>query len=141
MDKSLREPQGPTEACLDAFFKALPKMRREMDARTLVGPILGLAAIGRVKAREMVSIAGDLERAGDALNAMRLYEVAYGAADATEAEQETACFRTGLILENVVHDRDRALNCYAEVVHRWPMGSFGAQAEARIKGLHARAKV
>ena len=141
MDKSLREPQPPTGACLDAFFKALPKMRREMDPRTLVGPILGLASTGRVKAREIVSIAGDLERAGDAVNAMRLYEVAYGAPDATDAEQETACFRTGLICENVVHDRDRALNCYAEVVHRWPMGSFGPQAESRIKGLHTRAKV
>ena len=141
MDKSLREPQGPTQACLDAFFKALPKMRREMDPRTLVGPILGLASGGRMKARDLTSIAGDLERAGDALNAMRLYEIAYGAPDATEAEQETACFRTGLICENVVHDRDRALNCYAEVVHRWPMGSFGPQAESRAAGLRGRARV
>ena len=59
--------------------------------------------------------------------------------DATDAEQETACFRTGLILENTVHDRDRAAACYGEVLHRWPMGSFGAQAKTRLAGIQARA--
>ena len=141
MDKSLREPQGPSQTCTDAFLKALPRMRRELDPRVLAAPVLGLAPRNLVKAREIVAIAGDLERAGDPLNAMRLYEAAYGAADATEAEQETACFRTGLICENVVHDRERAVNCYAEVVHRWPMGSFGDQAQTRMNRIQGGAKV
>ena len=75
MDKSLREAHGPKQECVDAFFKALPKMRREMDPRVLAAPILALSGKGLVKAREMVSLAGDLERAGDNQSAMRLYEV------------------------------------------------------------------
>lgn len=141
MTKSLRDPQGPNQACVNAFFKALPKMRREMDPRVLAAPIVGLAPGGLVKAREMVSFAGDLERAQDNVNAMRLYEMAYGAADATEAEQETACFRCGLICENVVHNRERAVDCYAEVVHRWPMGPFAQQAQTRLNGIRGRTRV
>jgi len=141
MDKSLREPRGPNQECVDAFFKHLPKMRREMDARTLAKPIAGLAFHGLVKAKEMVSLAGDLERAADNVNAMRLYETAYGSPDATEDVQETACFRTGLLCENVLHDLDRAKSCYAEVLHRWPMGSFADQAKLRMAGIQNRAKV
>ena len=141
MDKSLREAHGPNQACVDAFFKALPKMRRELDPRVLATPMLGLAHKGLVKARELVSLAGDLERAGDNGSAMRLYEAAYGAADATDAEQETACFRTGLLNENVAHQPDRALACYAEVLHRWPMGPFAPQAKSRTEGIRKRVKV
>lgn len=141
MDKSLRDAFGPNQACIDAFFKALPRMRRELDPRVLAAPVLGLAAKGLVKAREMVSLAGDLERATDNVNALRLYECAYGAADATDADQETACFRCGLLLENVVHDRDRASACYAEVLHRWPMGPFAPQARTRLDGIKARVRV
>ena len=141
MDKSLRESYGPKQECVDAFFKALPRMRREMDPRVLAAPILALSSKGLVKAREMVSLAGDLERAGDNPTAMRLYEVAYGAADATDAEQESACFRTGLLNENVTHRPDQALACYAEVLHRWPMGPFAAQAKMRTEGIRKRVKV
>ncbi len=139
MTKALRDPQGPNQACTDAFLKALPRMRREMDARVLAAPVLGLVPQGLFKAREMVSLAGDLERAADNLAAMRLYEAAYGAPDATEAEQETACFRTGLILENTVHNRDRAAACYNEVLHRWPMGPFADQSKMRLAGIQSRA--
>ncbi len=141
MDKSLREAYGPKQECVDAFFKALPRMRREMDPRVLAAPMTALADRGLVKAREMVSLAGDLERAGDNLAAKRLYELAYGAPDATDAEQETACFRTGLLNENVAHKPDVALACYAEVMHRWPRGPFAAQAKARTEGIRKRVKV
>jgi membrane associated rhomboid family serine protease len=141
MDKSLREAHGPNQECVDAFFRHLPKMRREMDARVLGNPILGLAHKGLVKAREMVSIAGDLERAADNQNALRIYEAAYGAPDATEDEQETACFRCGLLYENVMHNLGRASACYAEVLQRWPMGSFAQQAKVRMTGIQGRNKV
>ncbi len=141
MDKSLREARGPNQACVDAFFKALPKMRREMDPRALAAPLVALSGQGLVKAREMVSIAGDLERAADNANAMRLYEIAYGAADSTEAEQETACFRCGLISENIVHNRERAAACYSEVLHRWPMGPFAQQATVRLTAIQGKVKV
>lgn len=141
MDKSLRDPQGPSQDCVDAFFKQLPRMRREMDVRVLANPMLGLSSRGLVKAREMVSLAGDLERAADNVSAIQLYETAYGAPDATEAEQETACFRFGLISENVLHDRERASACYAEVLHRWPMGPFAQQAQTRLAAIQGRAKV
>ena len=141
MDKSLRESQGPNQACVDAFFKHLPQMRREHDPRVLASPIMGLSVKGLVKAREMVSLAGDLERAQDNVNAMRLYETAYGAADATDDVQETSCFRTGLLCENVLHNADRAASCYHEVLHRWPMGSFAQQAKVRLTALQSRTKV
>ncbi|RYG24722.1 rhomboid family intramembrane serine protease [bacterium] len=141
MDKSLRESQGPNQACVDAFFKHLPKMRREMDPRVLAAPIMGLSHKGLVKAREMVSLAGDLERTSDNVNAMRLYEVAYGLPDATDDVQETSCFRTGLLCENVLHNADRAASCYHEVLHRWPMGSFAQQAKVRLTALQSRTKV
>ena len=138
MDKSLRDPRGPNEACLAAFMKALPKMRREMDPRPLAAPILGLAHLGHVSARDLISIAGDLERAADGQNALRLYEMAYGAPDATEAEQETACFRCGLLYENTALNPERAIGCYTEVLNRWPMGPFGQQAQTRLNGLRAK---
>jgi hypothetical protein len=89
----------------------------------------------------MVSLAGDLERAQDNVNAMRLYETAYGASDATDDVQETSCFRTGLLCENVLHNADRAASCYHEVLHRWPMGSFAQQAKVRLTALQSRTKV
>lgn len=141
MDKSLREPRGPNQECVDAFFKHLPKMRREMDPRTLAKPIQGLAFHGLVKAKEMVALAGDLERAADNVNAMRLYETAYGMPDATDEVQETACFRTGLLCENVMNDLERAKSCYTEVLQRWPMGSFADQAKVRLTGIQNRTKV
>ena len=140
MDKSLRDPKGPNQACVDAFFKLMPRMRKEMDPRTLAAPFVALSGQGLVKAREMVSLAGDLERATDNVNALRLYETAYGAADATEAEQETACFRTGLLCENVMHAPDRAAACYGEVLHRWPMGPFAQQAKVRLTGIEGRTR-
>lgn len=140
MDKSLRDTQGPNQACLAAFEKAFPKMRREIDPRALAAPMLGLAHLGKVRARDLIALAGDLERAADTQNALRLYEVAYGMADVTDAEQETACFRAGLLYENTALNAERAAGCYAEVLNRWPMGSFAASAQSRLKGLQARAR-
>ncbi len=139
MDKSLRAPQGPNEACLSAFMKALPRMRREVDVRALASPLLGLAHLGKVPTRDVIALAGDLERATDTRAALRLYEVAYGAPDATEAEQETACFRAGLLYENTALNPERAAGCYAEVLNRWPMGSFASSAQTRLSGIRARA--
>lgn len=141
MDKSLRDPYGVRDDCRQAFLTALPKMRREVDARSLANPVLALASQGCISSRELVSIAGDLERAADGVNAARMYEVAYGLPDATEAEQETACFRTGLLYENVLHGPERAAACYNEVLQRWPMGPFAPQAKSRLEGLRKRVPV
>lgn len=134
MDRSLRETHGLKQECADAFFRLYPKMLQEFDPRQIAPVVASLAAQDMIKAREIMDLAGRLERSNDTLTALSLYEKVFSIKDAQPADFEAATFRIAMLCERMAN-RDRAIETYKHLLSHWPMGTFAQQAQARLQAL------
>jgi membrane associated rhomboid family serine protease len=136
MHRSLREQGGVRPECVASFLRLLPKMLQEHEVGTVGYCVAALAyAPGTVSVRDLLQVAGALEKFGEANLAVRLYEAILREPAAGPADRESATFRIGIISECVFGNHQRAAESYRDVIRQWPMSPFAEQARARLAAV------
>ncbi|HVT11690.1 MAG TPA: rhomboid family intramembrane serine protease [Fimbriimonadaceae bacterium] len=139
--RSMRDIGGVRQNCIDAFVRLLPKIVREQEPGPVAICILTLnLPPGAVKPMYVTELASKLERTGDNVTALRLYDLIVNDPKATPADHEFATFRIGMLCESAMGNYGRAQSCYQEIVTRYPMGAFAEQAKVRLKYVSSRVK-
>jgi len=140
MHKSLSQAGGVKPECQETFLRSIPKMMQEQEIGPIAYCVGALAqAPGVVHSRILIETASRLERVGDNLTAMRMYDLILKDPAASEGDQEAATFRVGLLAESAFSNYHQAMAAYQEVIRRWPMSPFAEQAAARLKVVSVRA--
>ncbi len=133
MDQSLRSVQGPGQEVVDAYFKLLPRMLKELDILPVASSLLNLMRFpGMVRSRELLEAAARVERAGEPTLAMSLYEATLQSSGVSASDLEIATFRIAVLCDGPLKNPARSAQCYQEIITKWPMGPFADQAKARL---------
>ncbi|HVL38887.1 MAG TPA: rhomboid family intramembrane serine protease [Fimbriimonadaceae bacterium] len=136
MHRSMRDPQGPKAECREAYFRLLPRIIAELPPQSTGAMLAAMSTTpGAVPARYLLDVAGRLERERDLLTALRLYDAVVRDSASRPEDVEAALFRTALLCEMGLGQRDRAVHTYQEVIRRYPMSPFADQARVRLNGM------
>jgi hypothetical protein len=93
---------------------------------------------GSIPVVYLVQMATKLERSGDNLTALRLYEMILADPSTSGQDRESALFRAGMLCESAMGNYARAQICYREIISRFPMGTFAEQARLRLSYVSTR---
>ncbi|HTQ11053.1 MAG TPA: rhomboid family intramembrane serine protease [Fimbriimonadaceae bacterium] len=131
--RSMRDPAGVRQNCIDAFVRLFPKIVREEEPGPVAVCLLSLnLPSNAVPSRYVGELAGRLERSGDNVTALRLYDLILADPSAAPADAESAIFRVAMLSESAMGNYARAQICYREILAKYPMGPFAEQARTRL---------
>lgn len=137
--RSMRDIGGVRQNCIDAFVRLLPRIVREQEPGPVAICLLTLnLPPGAVKSMYVTELATKLEKSGDNITALRLYDSIVNDLNVSPADHEFATFRIGMLCESAMGNYGRAQSCYQEIIARYPMGAFAEQAKARLKYVSTR---
>ncbi len=139
MHRCLRDPMGVSPECRAAFFNVLPQIIAGEPVQATGWALASLSSTpGVIKPAYLLDVASRLERAGDPVTALRLFENLISDPAAQPADKEAALFRLGMICERA-NNYPRAASAYQQVLDQFPMGPFAGQAKLRLSNLTSRA--
>lgn len=140
MYKSQRDPYGVKPECLASFQRLLPRMLREIEDPASVGGCLtGLGQnLETIPLALIIDCAGRLERHGNYMLALQLYDHVIKSPRARPDDVESAMMRSAILCETALQNHARALGTYHEIVRRFGVSPTADQARQKAKALEAR---
>lgn len=136
LSKAQRDPAGPSDRCRRHFFVLLERMIREQPPEAVASALMGFFHTPReVPPKPALDLAIRLEGGPMPEFAMQLYDLVLRGGRADEQDQLMGLLRGGILSENRLNRRDRAVRAYEEVLRRDPIGPMGAQARHRLDSL------
>lgn len=138
MSRSLKDGAIKPE-CMTAFMQLLPKIIAEQPTPA-VGFVLGSLSMnpGVVPPHFLIDVGIKLEKEGEYVLALRLYDAALRDPATRPADQESALFKLSMLCESALNNPQRAMGGYQRLVQQFPMSHFADQAKVRLGVLTAK---
>lgn len=137
--RSLRNPGGPRPNCIAEFQRLFPQIVAEQDPKSIAYCLFSLpGGADPIPPRYLLDLAGRLERAGDAMTAIQVYDQILAIPSLPAQDREAATFRIGVLSDGPFGQPGRARACFQQLLAMNPMGSFADQARLRLEALDRR---
>jgi membrane associated rhomboid family serine protease len=136
---SLFDPRGVNDECREAWNKHKLAIFEEEPIREVAMLAIQLSKdSSMISLRDLSSLAPRLEKSGDYVNAITMYDMISANPNASAADRESALFRSAMVAESALQDFNRAWAGYQRIMNEFPMGAFAQQANTRLWAIHNR---
>ncbi len=137
---SMRESRPLDDATLQRFQRHLPRMVRQSDPRALASAMANITSAypTALRAGDLLTAAIQVEKQGEPNLAMLLLNRVREHPQASDADQETATYRLGLIHESWHRNYAEAQRFYEEYLRRWPVSPMEQTVKQRLAHVAAQ---
>lgn len=137
--RSLRIPGGPRGDCISEFRRLFPQIVAEQDPKSVAYCLFSMpGGTAAMPPRYLLDLGGRLERVGDSVSAIQIYDQTLAIPNLSAQDQAFATFRIGVLSDGPLGNPGRASDCYQRLIAMDPMGPFADQAKARLQALARR---
>jgi membrane associated rhomboid family serine protease len=135
MHRNIRDGNIRTE-CYQAFIRLLPLIMEREPAPPVAFALMAMSSVNSyIRNEHLMYVAHKVEACGEVTLAMRLYDAVVRNPASTTIDMEAALFRSALICETKLRNRQQAVATYRQIIERFPMSPMAEQARMRLREM------